>query len=231
MIAPLERRAPRQRRRTATRYEYGSKKWVRELARRSPSAALRWLQTKINEGKVEDFQRRTGRKIRQKRYRPPLGRGRSQRLRVMDGPKIAGYAASFWDGTNGTQFELLDGLFERIAPNAFDGIDETDCRALFNHNPDKILGRVSAGTLRLMVDDCGLRYVVDVPESRNDVLEAVARGDVRGSSFGFAVTEDRVEHYDTHAIRWLIGLKVFDVSPVTFPAYKSTERMRSRVRK
>jgi hypothetical protein len=95
-----------------------------------------------------------------------------------------------------------------------------------------LLGRESSGTLRLSVDDRGLRYEIDAPESRADVVEAIERGDVRGSSFAFRVKPAQ-ENWSRMAdgrqlreIREVDGL--FDVGPVMKPAYGATESFVSR---
>nr|MDH3152593.1 HK97 family phage prohead protease [Bacillus licheniformis] len=75
-----------------------------------------------------------------------------------DGPKvISGYALKF-----GTRSHNLGGFIEMIDKRALDQTDMSDVRALIDHDPSKILGRVSAGTLKLDVDDVGLRFDITV---------------------------------------------------------------------
>lgn len=142
---------------------------------------------------------------------------------------IRGYAALF-----NSDSQDLGGFVERISPGAFDGVMKrgTDVVALYNHDPMFILGRESAGTLRLFIDEKGLRYEVDAPESRADVIEAIERGDVRGSSFAFRVkgsgenwSRDQ-QGRQIREIREIDGL--FDVGPVLKPAYSATESFVSR---
>jgi hypothetical protein len=143
-----------------------------------------------------------------------------------DGQKqIIGYAAVFYDGTPQTEYQLWEGAVERIMPGAFDrAIKEDDCRALFNHNPDCVLGRTSAGTCRLSVDPKGLRYEISPPDTQlgRDLRVLLERGDISGSSFSFQVTSqewhDRVEI----DVREIYGVKLYDVGPVAFPAYDGT---------
>jgi len=149
-------------------------------------------------------------------------------------PKITGYAAVFYDGTPGTEFDM-SGWFgeptvERIMPGAFTrAIAGDDVRALFNHDPNLILGRNKAGTLRLSQDGKGLFYEVDPPETNTgqDVVTSLRRGDVTGSSFGFVVEEDvwrKQKQADDTAlkIREIVSVELWDVSPVTYPAYAGT---------
>lgn len=119
--------------------------------------------------------------------------------------------------------------YERMAPGVFDKVlkDEgTDVRALINHNPTLLLGRQSAGTLRLHADDRGLAFEVDLPDTSyaRDLRELVARGDLTGASFGFVPGEDTWERApDGRQIRTHTSIaQLVDVSPVTYPAYEDT---------
>lgn len=123
---------------------------------------------------------------------------------------------------------VIAGLFEEvIAPGAFTrAIQEDDCRGLFNHDPNWIMGRKSAGTLRLSEDAIGLAYSITLPATGHGdhVGQAVTRGDVSGSSFSFDVLPDG-ERWDWPTAagmlprRTLLSVKLWDVGPVTFPAY------------
>lgn len=144
--------------------------------------------------------------------------------------RIVGYAAVYFRaGEPGTEFQMDHDVFERIAPGAFDrAIREVDVRGLFNHESTYLLGRTTSGTLRLSSDSRGLRYEIDPPdtETAREVLALIRRGDVTGSSFAFNILPggDRVHkeavNGKTRYIRELTSLKLFDVGPVTFPAYK-----------
>lgn len=132
------------------------------------------------------------------------------------GNKLGGYAAVF-----GQTADL--GIFgqERVAAGAFDAaLKGSDVRALWNHDPLYVLGRESAGTLRLRADSTGLEYEVDLPDTTyaRDLRTLVERGDVTGASFGFV---PGVHTWDTdHQVRTHTSVKALvDVSPVTFPAY------------
>ena len=138
-------------------------------------------------------------------------------LRAEDSKPVAGYGSVF-----NAQSEDLGGFREIIAPGAFDGRLDDDVRALFNHDPNLILGRTKSGTLKLSVDDEGLRYDVDFPNTTlaNDLRTSIQRGDVDQSSFAFTVDEDDFEERDGVIIRTIHKVKrLFDVSPVTYPAY------------
>ena len=137
--------------------------------------------------------------------------------------KIEGYAATF-----NAEAELMPGFREIVRPGAFTRTLKTaDVRALMNHDPNFVLGRNKARTLSLWEDDKGLGYRITPPDTSyaNDLLVSIERGDVTQSSFGFRVVKDRwTEDVAAKTIlRELLEVKLFDVSPVTFPAYAQTE--------
>jgi HK97 family phage prohead protease len=137
-------------------------------------------------------------------------------------PKIRGYAAVF----NQLSQPLGWGIRERIKPGAFKETiaNGADVRALFNHDPSQILGRNKAGTLRLEEDNIGLRYVIDPPNTTlgRDVIESIRRGDVTQSSFGFRSKDEEYKKENGEFVRELVAVDLFDVSPVTYPAYTGT---------
>ncbi len=161
-----------------------------------------------------------------------------------DEPKgIGGLGAVFYDGTPRTEFPLWTGAVERIMPGAFDeAVDKKtgdDVRGLFNHDPNMVLGRTESGTMRLKSSKEGLEYEIDPAETNvfRDVSQHLERGDVTGSSFSFTIrkTEDGEigerwyddEERNLH-VREVTAAKLFDVGPVTFPAYSaSTAGLRS----
>ena len=136
---------------------------------------------------------------------------------------IIGYAARF-----GVESLKMDDFYERIDPAAFSIVRERrgrktplETRALFNHDPNYVLGRYP-NTLHMSVDDKGLRYEVLMPESRKDITEAIRRGDIRGSSFSFIVPPggDEWSIEEGRSIRTVKSIaSLIDVGPVTFPAY------------
>ena len=140
-----------------------------------------------------------------------------------DAPRrIVGHAAVF-DSLS----EDLGGFREKVAPGAFAAsIASDDIRALFNHNPDHVLGRNGeAGTLRLAEDDKGLAIAIDTPDTQvaRDLVTSIERGDISQMSFGFRTIGDEWQMVDGENVRTLQAVKLFDVSPVTFPAYLQTD--------
>lgn len=145
-------------------------------------------------------------------------------LRVTPEGKITGYAAPFnkWS-------QDLGGFREQVAPGAFKRAiaEGQDVRALFNHNPSVVLGRTKSGTLTLAEDSNGLRYEINPPDTQaaRDLMASIRRADITGSSFGFIVRRDQwSDDRDatgklTGSSRTLLDVDLFDVSPVTYPAY------------
>jgi HK97 family phage prohead protease len=134
---------------------------------------------------------------------------------------VRGYAAKF-----NSLSENLGGFREIIAPGAFDAVLKDDVRALINHDSSLILGRTTAETLRIGVDETGLWYEYDSPDTTyaRDLLVSMERGDVDQSSFQFGVEKDEWRDSGEGYLKRTITKvsRLLDVSPVTYPAYKST---------
>jgi len=139
-------------------------------------------------------------------------------------PKITGHAAVF-----GQLSEDLGGFREQIAAGAFaEAIETDDVRALWNHNPDIVLGRNRAKTLILTEDTRGLAIEIIPPDTQaaRDLMVSMERGDVTQMSFGFTVRpngQNWAKDDEGRYIRTLTKVRLFDVSPVTFPAYPQTD--------
>ncbi len=144
---------------------------------------------------------------------------------------LTGYSAVFYDANDtGTVYSMGE-FDERIAPGAFGAAladPEIDTLALFNHQPSAVLGRVGTNplSLRMFEDSRGLRSTI-IPNVKTgvgvDVLALVERQDIRGQSFSFTTASDRWEEIGDRIIRTVTGInRLFDVSPVSLPAYQST---------
>lgn len=150
------------------------------------------------------------------------------RVENADNREVVGYASVFTDADgNEALSENLGGFREKIDPEAFNGVLDNDVRALFNHDPNLILGRTTAGTLSLSVDERGLKYNFIAPDTTagRDLIVSLERGDVNQSSFGFIVEEDDWEEdNDGMTIRTIkkVG-RLLDISPVVYPAYPDAE--------
>ena len=144
-----------------------------------------------------------------------------------DGKRVVvGYGAVFHRaGHPGTEYRLWDNVKERVMPGAFDrALLEDDVRGLHNHDTNRLLGRTKSGTMRLSVDQIGLRYEIDLPDTPtgNEVGTAIERGDMSGSSFSFAQRKVMWAQDGDDEVRELHDVALFDVGPVVFPAYEAT---------
>ena len=120
----------------------------------------------------------------------------------------------------------LGGFREVIAPNAFENVLNDDVRALVNHDANLLLARTTSGTLNLKQTDEGLQYSFDVPDTSygKDLIISMERGDITQSSFAFTIEEDSWESTADGEIRTINKVKkLYDVSPVTYPAYPSAD--------
>jgi uncharacterized protein len=151
---------------------------------------------------------------------------------------IKGLAAVYYrEGEAGTEYWLWRDMVERILPGAFDRAikEQHDARGLFNHDANQLLGRVSAGTLTLSLTSAGLAYEIPADEKDPDhqrVASKIDRGDVTGSSFAFIArlttwSELELEDGSTLYIREIKDVDLYDVGPVTWPAYEATSAGRA----
>lgn len=147
-------------------------------------------------------------------------RFRTELRASITGDTLYGHAAVF-----GVMARMPTG-YEQLDTTAFDKVlasDETDVRAFVNHDHRLLLGRQSAGTLRLGVDDEALAFEVDLPDTSyaRDLRILVDRGDLNGASFGFIPGDDRwTRAPDGRQLRTHTSVaELVDVSAVTFPAY------------
>ena len=149
---------------------------------------------------------------------------RSMELRVLPEQEsfmVEGYASTF------EPYKLLTiddvDYFERIEPTAFDGADLTDVVFRVDHE-GRVYARTSAGTVQLWHDEHGLGQRTDLSKTQaaRDLFADIAAGNYPKMSFAFTVAAD---HFDKATNTRVIDriAKVFDVSPVSFPANPTTE--------
>lgn len=143
-----------------------------------------------------------------------------------EGHKIRGLASVNYNPDDpGSQFPLWEGAVERVMPGAFDNhlASNPDVVALFNHDVNYPLGRTGNKTLKLRADEEGLHYEIEPNDTTytQDLLKAIQRGDVSGSSFAFLPTKVRWARDGDLEVRELHEVRLFDVSPVTVAAYSS----------
>ena len=136
--------------------------------------------------------------------------------------RIEGYFSVF-DGI----YDIAPGVSESIDSHAFDNTLSGDIRALINHDTTLVLGRTAAHTLELRTDAHGLWGSILINPNDQDAMnmyERVKRGDVDQCSFGFDITTEDTEVREDGSVHWTIkGIKLYEVSVCTFPAYETTE--------
>ncbi len=133
---------------------------------------------------------------------------------------VEGYASTF------DPYKLLeiDGVdyYERIEPTAFDDADMSDVVFRIDHE-GKVYARTSAGSVELWTDEKGLGQRTDLGRTQRarELYDDIAAGNYPQMSFAFVVAED---HFDSDTHTRVIDriAKVFDVSPVSFPANPNT---------
>lgn len=144
--------------------------------------------------------------------------------------KVFGYAAKFnsrSDNLGSSSYQF----YEIIQPGAFDDVLNDDVRALLNHESSAILARSKAGvgSLKIGTDTIGLWYEFEAPDTQigRDLITSLGRGDIDQSSFSFTVTKDGESWESTqegdgptvHTRTISKVSRLYDVSPVTYPAY------------
>lgn len=136
---------------------------------------------------------------------------------------VEGYASTFEPYVLYT----VDGVDykERIEPTAFDEADLSDVVFRLEHQ-GRVYARTSAGTVELWHDEHGLGQRTDLGRTQRarDVFADIEAGNYPKMSFAFTVA-DGGDDYDraTHTRTISKIAKVFDVSPVSFPANPGTQ--------
>lgn len=142
-------------------------------------------------------------------------------VRAAEGGKvtIGGYAVLF-----GSHTVIGDSYREVIARGAFAEAIKGDVRALVDHDTGRVIGRTTAGTLRLAEDLTGLSVEIDLPDTTDgrDLAALIERGDISGMSFGFNVTKQTWDETGDLPTRTIEAVNLREVSVVAFPAYPDT---------
>lgn len=150
----------------------------------------------------------------------------TETIKAVDNEKmlVEGYALRF-----NTLSNDLGGFVETISPQALKDADLSDVRCLIDHDSSKVLGRTTSETLSLNIDDEGLYFRCQLPDTSysRDLYENIRLGNINQCSFGFILDEDgdTIEKRDDGLFkRTLNKIKsLFDVSVVTYPAYNDTD--------
>lgn len=134
---------------------------------------------------------------------------------------VEGYASTYEPYKLAT-IEDID-YYEQIEPTAFDSADMSDVVFRVDHE-GKVYARTSAGDLEVWTDEHGLANRADLGRTQKgrELFDDIAAGHYPQMSFAFTVAED---HFDKATHTRIIDriAKVFDVSPVSWPANPTTE--------
>jgi HK97 family phage prohead protease len=140
---------------------------------------------------------------------------------------IRGYAALY-----NSDSQDLGGFVERITPGAFDAVLAKNPDVFGRYNHERLLARTSSGTMKLELDERGLRYTIYPKRADADVVESIERGDVRGSSFAFRTSGKGEKWFKDASGRMIREIRSFDflgdAGPVDNPAYPATEAFVSK---
>jgi HK97 family phage prohead protease len=137
---------------------------------------------------------------------------------------LEGYGAVF--DSESVEFASRKGPWvERIERGAFAQslVEQPDVKALWSHRSDAIIGR-TPDTLTLSEDERGLRAEIRLVDTQlnRDLIANINGGLVDAMSFGFEVERDEWVKGETRDTRVLKQVRLYEVSPVVFPAYPDT---------
>lgn len=145
-------------------------------------------------------------------------------VRAEDGAMgVSGYAVVF----DSPSKPLYGGAFvETVDKRAFEGVDLSNVFLLYNHNSDDVMGNTSSGTLKISIDERGLKFDAELPETQRgkDTFQLVKRGDIQGVSFGFIVLRDSWSTNVSPEQRLIEQIKeIREISITPYPAYEQTK--------
>ena len=153
-----------------------------------------------------------------------------------DGPSMlaAGVAMPF-----NSDADIGGWFIERFEPGAFTGsLNDDDQRALVDHDYGRVLGRRSAGTLRLNQTPASLDFEIDLPDNNEgrDLSVSIDRRDITGVSIRFRPVVEEWDESGDIPIRTVKEAKLLEVSIVADPAYEATDvalrsHLKSKARK
>lgn len=170
--------------------------------------------------------------IRQKRTLSKVGEKAALRVETKGNKRFfVGYAAVF-NQRSRLIWDWWEGFFEEIRTGAFDAVLESspDVVLRVDHLAGSNLGRTISGALTLEVDEIGLKFRAEVPDTRegNDTYVMVERGDYTDCSFAFNIEESGEEwlREDDNTLVHICNTfsRLIDVTICTYHgAYEPTE--------
>jgi len=117
----------------------------------------------------------------------------------------------------------VNGYTEVVRAGALDGVTLDDVLLCCNHNMADVPLARSPKTMTLTVSGAGLEFRASLPDTAQgqEVYTAVKRGDLTKMSFAFSVA-DGGETFEGNTRTITKIARIFEISPVNFPAYSDT---------
>lgn len=135
---------------------------------------------------------------------------------------VSGYAVVFNQPSQPLPF------IEYISRDALNDVDFSKTLLLYAHDYNKILARADSSTLKTEIDDNGLKFTAQIPDTTlgTDTFKNIQAGNVKGCSFGFTIANggDRWDTRDDGTTIHYVD-KIYTVSELTLtaiPAYEET---------
>lgn len=122
----------------------------------------------------------------------------------------------------------LGGFVEIIKPTALDGVDLSDVKLVYAHENNSILARASAGNLQTKVDDKGLFFNAELPDTTlaNDVYANIQAGNLKGMSFTFNIPTNGdtwARQKDGSLLHTVTQIgTITELTVTAYPAYQKT---------
>lgn len=117
-------------------------------------------------------------------------------------------------------------FIEYVSPLAFNDVDFSQVKLLYDHDFSNILARVDADTLEISVNTKGLNFTATLPNTSlgNDTFTNIQNGNIQGLSFGFTIADDSwgldKDGNEIHTINQIGELYELSLTPI--PAYQET---------
>lgn len=135
---------------------------------------------------------------------------------------VSGYAVVFNQPSQPLPF------IEYISRDALNDVDFSKTLLLYAHDYNKILARADSATLKTEIDDNGLKFTAQIPDTTlgTDTFKNIQAGNVKGCSFGFTIAQGG-DRWDTRQDGTTVHYvdKIDTVSELTLtaiPAYEET---------
>lgn len=135
---------------------------------------------------------------------------------------VSGYAVVFNQPSNPMPF------IEYIGRDALNNVDFSKTFLLYAHDYNKVLARADSGTLKTQIDDKGLKFTAQIPDTTlgSDIFKNIKAGNVKGCSFSFKISNGgdrwntRNDLTTVHYVDKIDTVRELTLTPI--PAYEET---------